>query len=196
MGYRAQWKLLNASDFGVPQLRPRAVMVALREEEAARFQWPTPSQGPTSHVGPALLELMSAAGWRDAARWAEGAAAIGPTLVGGSRKHGGPDLGPTRAREAWRRLGVDGSGLADAPPEEAFVGMPKLTVPMAAVIPRAFRSIGDSQVGRRLRIVKSAMPSHHRSPPQSGVRSREQLQARLLTSSDEPPVRTTPSIGG
>ena len=34
MGYRAQWKLLNASDFGVPQLRPRAVMVALQGRRA------------------------------------------------------------------------------------------------------------------------------------------------------------------
>jgi DNA (cytosine-5)-methyltransferase 1 len=29
LGYAARWKLLHASDFGVPQLRPRVVLVAL-----------------------------------------------------------------------------------------------------------------------------------------------------------------------
>jgi DNA (cytosine-5)-methyltransferase 1 len=55
-------------------------------------------------------------------------------LVGGSKKHGGPDLGPTRAREQWARLGVEGGSLADAPPDRNFIGTPKLTVPMAALI--------------------------------------------------------------
>ena len=30
LGYKADWRLFNASDFGVPQLRPRVVIVALR----------------------------------------------------------------------------------------------------------------------------------------------------------------------
>src|SRR5207248_1749118 len=79
------------------------------------FRWPIPDGRPPT-VGESLLDLMGADGWPGAASWAERAAGIGPTLVGGSRKHGGPDLGPTRAREAWLRLGVDGKGLADAPP--------------------------------------------------------------------------------
>ena len=41
MGYRADWHLLNASDFGVPQLRPRVVIVALRKNIADHFVWPT-----------------------------------------------------------------------------------------------------------------------------------------------------------
>ena len=37
-----------------------------------------------------------------------------PPTVGGSHKHGGPDLGPTtRARREWMSLGVDGLGLAN-----------------------------------------------------------------------------------
>jgi len=54
--------------------------------------------------------------------------------VGGSKKHGGPDLGPTRARAAWRELGVDGLGIADEVPGPEFPasGMPKLTVRMVA----------------------------------------------------------------
>jgi DNA (cytosine-5)-methyltransferase 1 len=79
---------------------------------------------------------MSADGWPGAAAWAERAQGIAPTLVGGSRKHGGPDLGPTRAREAWLRLSVDGRGLADAPPSAADPAgkLPRLTVQMAARI--------------------------------------------------------------
>jgi len=52
----------------------------------------------------------------------------------GSKKHGGPDLGPTRARAAWRELGVDGLGIADSPPGPGFPDgkAPKLTVPMVA----------------------------------------------------------------
>ena len=49
-------------------------------------------------------------------------------------KHGGPDLGPTRARRAWAALGVDGLVIADEPPARDFVGMPRLTVPMVARI--------------------------------------------------------------
>ncbi|WP_312099847.1 DNA cytosine methyltransferase, partial [Corynebacterium dentalis] len=55
-------------------------------------------------------------------------------LVGGSKKHGGPDLGPTRARRAWQALGVDGKTIAEHAPEPGFDGMPRLTVEMAARI--------------------------------------------------------------
>ncbi len=41
---------------------------------------------------------------------------IAPTIVGGSKKHGGADLGPTRAKRAWAELGVDGISIADAAP--------------------------------------------------------------------------------
>ena len=63
-----------------------------------------------------------------------GCQGIAPTLVGGSKKHGGPDLGPTRAREAWKKLGVNGLGIAnEAPGPEFPVGqMPKLTLRMVA----------------------------------------------------------------
>jgi DNA (cytosine-5)-methyltransferase 1 len=45
-------------------------------------------------------------------------------------------LGPTRAREAWLKLQVDGKGLADAPPMAADSShhRPRLTLPMAAAI--------------------------------------------------------------
>ncbi len=132
LGYVATWQLLNASDFGVSQLRPRVLMVALQHDSIDDFAWPEPQRTPARHVGDLLHDLMAARGWRGATAWRRGAAMIAPTLVGGSKKHGGPDLGPTRARRAWLTLGVDGRGLADHAPDPDFEGMPRLTVKMAA----------------------------------------------------------------
>ena len=144
LGYQTWWDLVQASNHGVPQLRPRFVLVALKEPWAARFRWPTPSATPPPTVGDTLHDLMGARGWPGAQDWRKAAGAIAPTIVGGSKKHGGPDLGPTRAREAWRKLGVNGLGVADEPPGPDFPVsyganfpaslMPKLTVPMVARI--------------------------------------------------------------
>ncbi|MBH1541720.1 DNA cytosine methyltransferase [Stenotrophomonas maltophilia] len=132
LGYVPSWRLLNASDFGVSQLRPRVVFVGIRKEFAANFSWPTPVPQEASTVGELLHDLMAARGWRGADAWRLRANAIAPTLVGGSKKHGGPDLGPTRAKKAWASLGVDGKGVWDDAPERDFVGMPRLTTRMAA----------------------------------------------------------------
>jgi DNA (cytosine-5)-methyltransferase 1 len=134
MGYLAQWQLLNACDYGVPQLRPRTILVAMRPEDMKHFRWPEPNRASAPTVGEALAETMAAGGWEHAAAWAQHADSIAPTLVGGSKKHGGPDLGPTRARLAWAELGVNGLGLGDRVPGPGFVGMPKLTVRQAAIL--------------------------------------------------------------
>jgi DNA (cytosine-5)-methyltransferase 1 len=83
-------------------------------------------------VGEALFDLMSANGWKGAKKWREIANKVAPTLVGGSKKHGGPDLGPTRARQAWAEMGIDGRGIANEAPTEDFEGMPRLTPKMMA----------------------------------------------------------------
>lgn len=132
MEYEPRWNLLNASEFGVSQLRPRTILVALRTDVADRFRWPEPQEGEPPTVGDELHDLMEANGWAGARRWRSGAQRIAPTLVGGSKKHGGPDLGPTRAKREWSRLGVDGMGIADEAPKRGFEGMPRLTVRMAA----------------------------------------------------------------
>ena len=132
LGYVVDWRLLNASDFGVPQLRPRVVIVAMKQDYADGFEWPEvlPQNPPT--VGEVLKDMMAANGWPGAERWAQGANDIAPTIVGGSKKHGGPDLGPTRARKAWAALGVEGRTVAEAAPASDFCGMPRLTVAMVA----------------------------------------------------------------
>lgn len=134
MGFVTGWKLLTASDYGVSQLRPRVVLVALRREYSGGFQWPAKAKAPAPTVGDLLLPLMSECGWDGATAWAEQASSIAPTLVGGSHKHGGPDLGPTRARSAWAALGVEGRTIAEAAPPKGFTGMPRLTVRMGARI--------------------------------------------------------------
>lgn len=132
LGYVIDWKVLNALDFGVPQLRQRTIIIALRRELADSFAWPTPSSRNNLTVGGAIGDLMSSRGWLMAKEWAKSAAGPAPTIVGGSRKHGGADLGPTGAKKAWARLGVDGAGIADDAPEPSFVGLPRLTTRMIA----------------------------------------------------------------
>ncbi|TYB58915.1 DNA (cytosine-5-)-methyltransferase [Nonomuraea sp. PA05] len=132
-GYVADWKMVNACDYGVPQLRPRFILVAMTPEDFPYFHWPISAPAPLT-VGQALLPLMSANDWDGAEAWARRANRIAPTLVGGSKKHGGADLGPTRAKAEWAKMGVNGWALADAAPfgGEVFEVGPKLTCEMAA----------------------------------------------------------------
>jgi len=132
LGYWTDWHLFNAADFSVCQLRPRVVLVGLRADIAPFFHWPAPALQPQPTVGHLLGDLMAANGWQGAHAWSRAANTIAPTLVGGSKKHGGPDLGPTRARAAWAALGVNGSSLAEEAPAADFMGMPRLTVRMCA----------------------------------------------------------------
>lgn len=135
LGYTGDWRLLHASDYGVPQLRPRFVLVALSPEDAPYFRWPEPKPVDTT-VGELLRDLMAANGWPHVDEWVAMASGIGPTIVGGSKKHGGADLGPTRAKRAWDALGVDGRGIANSPPSSdappASVSRPRLTIEMVA----------------------------------------------------------------
>ncbi|AHI20828.1 MAG: DNA cytosine methyltransferase [Corynebacterium casei] len=138
LGYATHWKHIQAADFGVPQLRPRFVLVALKAEYDDFFEWP---QSFSEHltVGEALEHLMGAEGWPGATTWAKKANTVAPTLVGGSKKHGGADVGPTRAKEAWRKLGVKGTSIAESAPPADFPTdltdvLPRLTVQMGGVI--------------------------------------------------------------
>jgi DNA (cytosine-5)-methyltransferase 1 len=134
LDYQTWWDVAYASDYGVPQLRPRFVLIAMKQPWASAFEWPAPLTSPPLTVGEVLADLMSSGGWPSADAWACRAVGIAPTIVGGSTKHGGPDLGPTRAREAWRKLGVDGLGIADAAPGPTFPPRqpPRLTIRMVA----------------------------------------------------------------
>jgi DNA (cytosine-5)-methyltransferase 1 len=134
LGYQTHWKLLNAHDFGVSQNRARVLFVALRPRWNEKFAWPEPSGVRPPSVGQLLKDLMASDGWLDAIQWANEANGLAPTIVGGSKKHGGPDLGPTGARNAWAALGVNGKLVGNDPPGPGHVGMPLLTVRMVARI--------------------------------------------------------------
>ncbi|MEU6655883.1 DNA (cytosine-5-)-methyltransferase [Streptomyces sp. NPDC046900] len=141
LGYIAFWKVLQASHFGVPQLRPRFVLVALLPEYAPYFHWPKGTPGKPTTVADAIADLMAEKGWDEeqVTDWAKKASRIAPTIVGGSKKHGGADLGPTRAKKAWAALGVDAMGVADHAPKPGFqpengAAGPKLTTAMVARI--------------------------------------------------------------
>ncbi|QDP20015.1 DNA cytosine methyltransferase [Sphingomonas xanthus] len=152
LGYETDWRLLNASDFGVPQLRPRVVIVATQTKYWDDFDWPSVKKANPKTVGETLHKMMASNGWLGADKWRERANDIAPTIVGGSKKHGGPDLGPTRAKKAWASLGVNGHTLAEEAPDSDFVGMPRLTVPMVAKLqgfPEDWKFVGRKTAAYR-----------------------------------------------
>lgn len=158
------WDRIDACDYGVPQLRPRSVLVALRPHFADAWMPPEPSEARVT-VTEALAASMHQRGLRggDFLRWGNKALDVAPTLVGGSKKHGGPDLGPTRAREAWRKLGIDARSVADDKELATLDGPkglgPRLTVEQCAIIqgfPPDWRFSGGKTA--RYRQVGNAFP--------------------------------------
>lgn len=87
-------------------------------------------------VGDVLLPLMSQNGWKGAEAWAKKANKPAPTLVGGSAKTGIKGFSSNFQLEAWEKLGIDASALADDAPsaDEPVDHMPKLTFRMAALL--------------------------------------------------------------
>ena len=135
LGYEADWQLFYSSEFGVPQLRPRFILVAVKKRFRKKFEWPS-AHGTPPTVGEVLLPLMESGNWPGASAWAKKANGIAPTVVGGSKKHGGADLGPTRAKAGWLQLGVDGKGIANEVPGPwtPLDHVPRLTNEMVARI--------------------------------------------------------------
>ncbi|MEU7717112.1 DNA cytosine methyltransferase [Streptomyces tibetensis] len=234
---RRVWRRLDAKDFGVPQLRPRAILVAIRKdvlkEKGVEFVWPQrvsriqasvvgklrrtmrercedfwdknqdgefPSSGDRTGKDVFYEWLISAKKARDAGR------GVAPTLVGGSRKHGGADLGPTRAKRAWGAMGVDAMGVANdrkecTPARDLFrPAGPMLTVEQAAIIqgfPRDWDFQGKKTA--RYRQVGNAFP-----PPVAEAVGRaiaavlrpehreELLEGYVMDSNDSPAVKPTP----
>jgi len=131
-GYTVYIKLLNSSHFGVPQSRQRTIIIAIRNDQNIFFSYPEGKNENIITVGEALYDLVSSNGWHGAKDWALKANKPAPVIVGGSKKHGGPDLGPVRARKAWEAMGVNGSGIADNAPAPEHKGLIKLTPRMLA----------------------------------------------------------------
>ncbi|WP_411079282.1 DNA cytosine methyltransferase [Streptomyces sp. cmx-18-6] len=136
LGYRFRWFVLNAADFGVPQDRKQGVLVALKERYFPAFSPPVPTVSEHIPVGRALRRSMAARGWPGADAWAAQALSVAPTLVGGSDKRGGADLGPTGTKKAWARMRVNGGTLGNEVPgpDDSPSGVITITVPQAALL--------------------------------------------------------------
>ncbi|MFE4392779.1 MULTISPECIES: DNA cytosine methyltransferase [Streptomycetaceae] len=143
LGYVVEKGELQAVDFGVPQLRGHGFAVAMSANDMARFTWPAPLPGHRPTLGETLLPSMAAGGWPHAAEWAAGANVPAPLIVGGATGRGGADLGPSRSKAMWARLGVYGGSLGDEPPAADFVldreapprgGLLRLTLEQVALL--------------------------------------------------------------
>lgn len=129
---KATWTPASAAGGGVCDAGFVAEMTGLLDLSG----WPEGMRVIVQTVRTVLYQLMAANGWKGASDWAKRANRVAPTIVGGSKKHGGPDLGPTRAKREWATLGVDGLGVAnEAPPSDAPVDFtPKPSDEMVARI--------------------------------------------------------------
>lgn len=115
-GYVTHIKLLNSSDYGVPQLRPRVVIIGIRKDQLGAFAYPDVRPNSAPSVGKALYELMAQNGWNGAKEWAAHANRIAPTLVGGSKKHGGLTLVQLARETLGRNLASTVAELQMKPP--------------------------------------------------------------------------------
>ena len=138
VGYQPSWRVLDASDFDVPQHRRSGFLVALGEPYRRHFSWPEPTGEPPATVGETLRATMAANGWPGAAAWAAGANGPGPALVGGSKNRGGADLGPSGSKRAWAALGVEAKSMSDDSPPADFPldERPRISVTQAALLQR------------------------------------------------------------
>ncbi|MER6080203.1 DNA cytosine methyltransferase [Streptomyces sp. NPDC001833] len=144
LGYEVHIQVLDAKDYGVSQTRKRTLIVAV-QQGLKKFQWPTGDWELPRTVGELLLNSMKSRGWPGADEWARLADDIAPTIVGGSEKHGGGDLGPDRAKRRWAEMAVNGDSTVAEVPGPDFVlqhgvgrggwkGYPKLTPEQVALL--------------------------------------------------------------
>ncbi|WP_405598134.1 DNA cytosine methyltransferase [Streptomyces sp. NBC_01410] len=214
LGYgKCYWDVLEAKDYGVPQLRPRAILVAMKKAFVPFFPTRKPKALPLVTVAAALEDSMRER-FKDVddpraderlERWLEMASrGVAPTLVGGSKKHGGADLGPTRAKKAWEHLGVCGLGVANKPEDmerlkskerDLFAAAgPKLTVTQAALIqgfPKEWEFTGKKTAAYRQ--VGNAFP-----PPVAqavGEQIREALEAAMKAGVKAPVRQERAKVG-
>ncbi|WP_327676541.1 DNA cytosine methyltransferase [Kitasatospora sp. NBC_00458] len=142
-GFELDWGELQAVHFNVPQNRVHVFAAAMSAADMKRFSWPGPLEGRRPTLGETLLPSMASGGWPHAEEWAAQAGVPAPLIVGGATGRGGADLGPSRTKAMWARLGVYGGSLGDGPPGPDFVldhdappnqGLLRLTLEQVALL--------------------------------------------------------------
>ena len=62
VGYTLYWKILNAADYGAPQLRERVFLVGIRNDLGIEFKFPLPTHGPDSPGKKPYVTVIDAIG--------------------------------------------------------------------------------------------------------------------------------------
>lgn len=130
-GFTVSSRVLNAADFGVPQLRKRLFVVGFRDPaDAAAFRWPTPTHGPgrsrpwvTVREALGLRGEFLKGGKHLPVSWWQGARRIdvdGPGYTVGTRDNA--DWICPANGEAWRPRERELATLQGFPPGFEFAG--------------------------------------------------------------------------
>lgn len=131
--YFVYWNVRSANECRMFQNRKRTIIIAFRGE---MLDWhpyvPVPMERPIIDLG-AVWNMLQADGWEGKPVPHLGTSHY-PTIVGGSKKHGGADLGPKGTRLAWDKLGFKATSVADKNPQPGDAGPPRLTIPALAYL--------------------------------------------------------------
>jgi DNA (cytosine-5)-methyltransferase 1 len=158
LGYSAWAGILNAADYGVPQTRQRAILIASRVRTAAP---PEPTHAkvaePETLFGPGRERWVSMA---EALGWGATDRSV-PTVTAGGGNTGGAEPFPTRAREilaaerdrgAWaRRVDVGAGGFAAGYERDCDKPSPTIRLQTRSWVLRSGQSVaGEGRAERGL----------------------------------------------
>ncbi|WP_061937629.1 DNA cytosine methyltransferase [Aureimonas sp. AU22] len=138
MGYQWDWWELNCADFGVPQRRNRAILVAFREPAAwARFRRLESignfAEEPVT-MDVALESYLRSRGFVPTPELLERMQRVAPTVIGGSLQKQSSDLGQEKTRKEWMKMGFVGKRWGVAAPGHEHVGDVMPTNEMMALL--------------------------------------------------------------
>lgn len=143
MGYRWDWWELNCADFGVPQRRRRAILVAFREPAAWAYFRRLKSVGDFAEepvtMAVALESYLRSRGFDPTPELIERMQQVAPTVIGGSLQKQSSDLGQEKTRKEWIEMGFVGKRWGVAAPGHEHVGDVMPTNEMMALL-QAFPS--------------------------------------------------------
>lgn len=174
LGYKASWRLLKVSDFGVPQLRPRVVFVALKSAINQYFTWPEPMLVSPPTVGEALYQMIAERGWRGADHWKTIANEIALPLSAEAESM----ADRISAQHVRRKRGRAWAWTLSPNPD--FIGMPRLTVQMCAVLqgfPKGWIFLGGKTAA--FRQVENAFPPPVAAAVGQAIKSAIQASGRI-----------------